>query len=63
MRKRTGKEIIHVMRTNGITIARAAELFDITKKRVRQVRQNGVQGDLLIWEWTVWLPKTHKEYS
>lgn len=52
----TGKEVVSTMRKHGITIERAAAIFGITKKRVREVRRNGTESDLHAWEWGVWLP-------
>jgi hypothetical protein len=52
----TGKEVVSTMRKHGITIERAAEIFSISKKRVREVRRAGTRNDVEAWEWGTWLP-------
>ena len=53
----TGAQIRHIMRTNGITIRRAAAVFNIPMKTVRERRANGVRGHLYCWEWAIYLPR------
>lgn len=53
----TGPEVVRVMRANRITIRAAAQAFNVTLKRVREVRAHGVSGALYVWEWSDWLPR------
>ncbi|NEX60229.1 hypothetical protein [Noviherbaspirillum galbum] len=46
----SGKEIRRLMRVHRITIDAIATRYDLTKKRVREVRMTGVSG-FLASEW------------
>lgn len=51
----SGEEIRRLMRVHGRTIRSTAQGMGITMKRVREVRDSGVQGDLYVWEWGTYL--------
>lgn len=40
----SGEEVCKLMRKHGLTIKALAQKWDITQKRVREVRQAGVSG-------------------
>jgi hypothetical protein len=48
----TGNQITRMMRKGRVTIRELARHMDITMKRVRQVRNQGISGDIFEWEWT-----------
>lgn len=50
----TGSQIRTLMRRHGKTIRGLAISMQISMKRVREVRQHGVAGELSVWEWTHW---------
>lgn len=52
-----GAQIRHMMHRCGITISKAATLFDITKRCVRMRRRYGVSAGVHSWEWMRWLPQ------
>jgi hypothetical protein len=56
----TGPEVQAIMRRHRITIRRAAEVFRIPMTRVREVRANGVSGELGVWEWGTFLVEKGK---
>lgn len=47
----SGAHVRMLMRRHGWTIRALAAQFKLTHKRVRDVRDRGVQGDLLVGEW------------
>lgn len=59
MERLSGDQIKRLMRAHGITIRAAAAIFDITQKRVRIVRAQGVAGSVYVWEWGTYLPTQH----
>jgi len=49
--KLTGKEICALMRANGKTIAAVAAQWNLSKARIRRVRNNGVSGAAFVRDW------------
>ncbi len=47
----SSKEIKRLMRQHGLTIALLAAKMNLTQKRVRQVRDNGVTGYMAVCDW------------
>ncbi len=47
----SGKQIKNLMRAHNKTIRGLAESMQITMKRVREVRSNGVEGRGLVCDW------------
>jgi hypothetical protein len=47
----TGKQIIALMNVNGVTIRELAASMQITIKRVRFVRDRGIQGFNFVRDW------------
>jgi hypothetical protein len=47
----SGREIRAAMRAAGVRIADVAASMQVTQKRVRQVRLNGVRGLLFVRDW------------
>ncbi len=50
-----GTEIRRLMRLHKRTIRSLATAMNVTMKRVREVREKGVCGSLLVWEWKEWI--------
>lgn len=46
-----GEAIVRLMRTRRISIRRLAGSMNVTQKRVRQVRRDGVVGDAFVRDW------------
>lgn len=46
-----GEEIKSLMRSQNMTIKSLAQTMGITQKRVRYVRENGLQTRHSCWEW------------
>ena len=47
----SGEEIRSLMRQYRVKIEQLTKEMDITRKRVRQVRQEGVEGDAFVRDW------------
>jgi len=50
-----GVEVRRLMRVHHRTIRTLARAMNVTMKRVREVREKGVSGDLSVWEWRAWI--------
>ena len=51
MKKLKGNEIRCMMRKNKKTIAGLAKEWNITQKRINEVREKGISGDFPVDEW------------
>lgn len=47
----SGEEVCSLMRQYRVTIRQLAETMQITLKRVREVRGNGVEGEVYVRDW------------
>ena len=50
-----GVAVRRLMRVHRRTIRTLAKAMNVTMKRVREVRDKGVSGELAVWEWTTWI--------
>jgi hypothetical protein len=61
----SGEQVRSLMRKYQVTIRQVADALQITQKRVREVRGNGVEGIAYVWDWyeaiTEIYPKIRRE--
>lgn len=53
----SGAAIRKLMRAHHKTIRGLAKSMNVTMKRVREVRAEGVSTEIGVWEWTEWITK------